>query len=103
MNQFLICSVETSGACDQHATCCLPGQKWFLSKVIVYNIDWEEMFTDIDINTMWNKFITTVEEVIDKMVWTKILNERSYPKWMMRRAKLANKLKSTMWVRFRSG
>ena len=40
----------------------------------------EEMFTNIDINTMWNKFITIVEEVIDKMVPTKILKERSYPK-----------------------
>ena len=50
---------------------------------------------------MWNKFITIVEEVTDKMVPTKILKERKYPKWMIRRAKLARKLKSTMWARFR--
>ena len=37
-----------------------------------FYIDWEEMFTDIDINTMRNKFITTVEEVIDLMISTKI-------------------------------
>ena len=59
------------------------------------------MFSNIDINTMWNKFITIVEEVIDKMVPTKILKERNYPKWMTRRAKLARKLKSTMFTRFR--
>ena len=55
----------------------------------------------IDRNTMWNQFITIVEEVIDKMVPAKILKERNYPKWMTRRAKLARKLKSTMWTRFR--
>ena len=59
------------------------------------------MFSNIDINTMWNKFITIVEEVINKMVLTKILKERNYPKWTTRRPKLATKLKSTMWVRFR--
>ena len=58
------------------------------------------MFSNIDINTMWNKFITIVEEVIDKMVPTKILKERNYSKWMTRRVKLARKLKSTMWARF---
>ena len=42
-----------------------------------------------------------VEEVIDKNVPTKILKERNYPKRMTRRAKLARKLKSTMWARFR--
>ena len=26
----------------------------------LFNKDWEEMFTDIDVNTMWNKFITSV-------------------------------------------
>ena len=41
------------------------------------------MFTNIDTNTIWNKFITIVEEVIDKMVLTQILKERSYPKWMI--------------------
>ena len=66
-----------------------------------FNIDWEEMFSNIDINTMWNKFINIVEEVIDKMIPTKILKERNYPKWMTRRAKLVRKLKSTMWARFR--
>ena len=35
-----------------------------------FNIDWEEMFSNIDINTMWNKFVTIVEEVIYKMVPT---------------------------------
>ena len=65
------------------------------------NIDWEEMFSNIDINTMWNKFITIVEEVIDKMVLTNILKERNYLKLMMRRAKHARKLKSTIWTRFR--
>ena len=35
------------------------------------------------------------------MVPTKILKERNYPKWMTRRTKLARKLKSTMWARFR--
>ena len=59
------------------------------------------MFSNIYINTMWNKLITIVEEVIDKMVPTKILKERNYPKWMTRRAKRARKLKSTMWARFR--
>ena len=54
------------------------------------------MFSNIDINTMRNKFINIVEEVIDKMVPTKILNERNYPKWMTRRDKLARKLKFTM-------
>ena len=49
-----------------------------------FNIEWEEMFTNIDINTMWNKFITIVEEVIDKMITTNIFKERSYPKWMTR-------------------
>ena len=39
--------------------------------------------------------------MIDKMVPTKILKERNYPKWMTRRAKFARKLKSTMWTRFR--
>ena len=39
--------------------------------------------------------------LIDKTVPTKILKERNYPKWMTRRAKLARKLKSTMWARFR--
>ena len=37
-----------------------------------FNINWEEMLSNIDINIMWNKFITIVEEVIDKMVPTKI-------------------------------
>ena len=49
-----------------------------------FNIDWEEMFTNIDTNIMWNKFITIVEEVIDKMISTKILMERSYSIWMTR-------------------
>ena len=60
------------------------------------------MLTNIDINTMQNKFTTLVEEVIDKMVPTKILKDWSYPKWITRRAKLARKIKSTMWTRFRS-
>ena len=54
------------------------------------------MFSNIDINTMWNKFIIIVEEVIDK-----ILKQRNYLKWMIKRAKLTRKLKSTMWARFR--
>ena len=54
-----------------------------------FNIDWEEMYSNIDINTMWNKFITIIEEVIDKMVPTKILKEQNYPKWITRRVKLA--------------
>ena len=59
------------------------------------------MFCNIDINTMCNKFITVVEEVTDKMFPTKIFKERNNPKWMTRQAKLATKLKSTMWARFR--
>ena len=47
-----------------------------------FNIHWEEMFSNIDINTVLNKFITIVEDVIDKMVPTKIVKERNYPKWM---------------------
>ena len=65
-----------------------------------FNIVWEEMFSNFDIHAMLNKFITIVEEVIDKMVPTKIVKEWNYPKWMTRRAKLARKLKSTMWARF---
>ena len=49
-----------------------------------FNIDWDEMFTNLDINTMWNKFITIVEEVIDKTVPTTILKERRHPLWMTR-------------------
>ena len=60
------------------------------------------MFTHIEANTICNKFITIIEEVIDKMVPTKILKERSYPKWMTRRAKHARELKYTIWARFRS-
>ena len=47
-----------------------------------FYIDWVKMFTNIDTNTMWNKLITIVEEMSDKMVPTKILKERSYPKWI---------------------
>ena len=61
-----------------------------------FNIDWEKMYSNININTMWNKFITIVEEVIDNMVPTTILKEQNYPKWIIRRTKLARKLKSTM-------
>ena len=43
-----------------------------------FNIDCEEMFSNIDINTMWNKFITVLEKVTDKMFPTKILKERIF-------------------------
>ena len=74
---------------------------YYIINECFFNIDWKEMFSNIDINTMWNKFITIVEEVIDKMVPINISKERNYPKWMTRRAKLDRKLKSTMWARFR--
>ena len=47
------------------------------------------MFTVIDANTMWNKFKSIIDEVIDKMLPTKVIKEWSYPKWMTIRAKLA--------------
>ena len=46
---------------------------------------------------MWKWFTTVVDEVIFKTVPTKVIKERSYPKWMTRSAKLAAKFKSTMW------
>ena len=44
----------------------------YITNECFLNIDWEKFFTNIGTNAMWNKFITIVEEVIDK-----ILKERS--------------------------
>ena len=61
----------------------------------LYNIEWENVFAGLDINTMWNVFHSKFMQFVNKYVPTKSFtsDKSSYPSWLNKEVLCAIKSK----------
>jgi ribonucleases P/MRP protein subunit RPP40 len=65
-------------------------------------IKWDQVFDQMEVESMWVSFRDTLKVAIDKYVPVCQQRKYKYPKWMTKRAVEARKCKIRMWKRYQS-
>jgi hypothetical protein len=86
--------------------CQIKGNRYYKAYYVAMrnwfsDIDWAQECNDLDVEEMWHKFRSFIDQAIDRFVPVGYTKSRQNPRWMNRVAKSARNYKSKMWVRYR--